>query len=204
MTIVTPDKRVLARWRSMNLVYDAFFSLLQHECYGTITVSKLIRHSGVARSTFYRHFSSVSDVVEGWFRCLDDRLDGLTGGKVDLYSRDYLVKVFTLYRDIGDRLLICERAGLSGRFIQAIRDYHINSIGDMPSESLERYALYYYAGAIYGVAAEWIARGMKETPEQIANTFLSYGAKPTEGERPTPHQLARVPAATRLLPTSAG
>ena len=172
------DKRVLARRRSMRLIFEAFFQALQDRPYEAVTVSDLIRRSGVARSTFYRHFSSVSDVAEGYFRHLDAMFDERTGGRVDFHSRDYLVKVFSIYREIGRRLLVYQNAGLSDLFIRAILDYHISNIGDMPTGSADRYVLYFYGGAIYCVASEWIVGGMKETREEIADIFLRCARRP--------------------------
>jgi AcrR family transcriptional regulator len=163
----------------MNLIFDAFFQLLRDNPHDIMTVSALIKKSGVARSTFYRHFSSVDDVAEGYFRSLDDTFDDLTEGKVDFRDRDYLVKAFAIYQRIGHRILICENAGFHGRVIQAIVDYTIASIGDMPYGSSDRYELYYYAGAMFCVVSEWVASGMKETPEELADIFLRY-ASPQE------------------------
>ncbi|MDR0594790.1 MAG: TetR/AcrR family transcriptional regulator [Bifidobacteriaceae bacterium] len=206
MTDDSRDKRVLARRRSLNSIFDAFFELLQKQPLETITVSALIRRSGVARSTFYRHFSSVLDVSDGYFRFLDEAFDEETGGNVDLHARDYFIKVFTIYQRICDRLLIYEEAGLASRFLQSIAEHLINNLGDMPYSSPDRYELHYYAGAIYCVAREWIASGMKETPEEMADLLLnggsarsgrSGGARPAATapgvSRPQP-VLARIPA----------
>lgn len=47
------------------------------------------------------------------------------------------------------------------------------SFGDMPSGSIERYRLYYYAGALYNMTARWLEDGAEETPEQMAREFLA-------------------------------
>lgn len=169
------DKRVLARRKSKNLVYDALFKFLEKRPVGVITVTDLINESGVARSTFYRHFSSVADVLDGYFRCLDERFEDMSEEiPVDFASREYLTHVFRLYESIGDRLLILHRTGLSSRFIQAIWDFHASQLGSMSASSPERYELSYYAGAIYCVAYEWIEEGKRETPEELADIFLSF------------------------------
>lgn len=170
----TTDKRVLARRRTKNMIYDALFDYLKERPLSSITITDLITKSGVARSTFYRHFGSVSEVFDGYIHCLDERLDdAIDSIPIDFKSRTYLTKVFELYQSLDERLPIIHAAGLSGRFIQNITDYHLDHLGDMPSNSPDRYYLHYYAGAIYCVAAEWIASGMKETPEELADIFLS-------------------------------
>lgn len=168
----TTDKRVLARRKSKNQIYDALFGLLALKPIADISVTDLITKSGVARSTFYRHFSSVSDVVEGYFTCLDERFDDMIDPEAELLSMEYLTQTFEIYQGVGRSLLIAHKTGLAPRFIQAIIDYHIGRMGNMPANSPERYSLYYYAGAIYCVALEWVASGMKESPEEPARIFL--------------------------------
>jgi AcrR family transcriptional regulator len=198
MTVTCGDKRLEARHRSIDAIFDTLFHLLKSQPMDTITVSSIIKKSGVARSTFYRHFASVPDVVEGYFRFLDEKFDQEAGDKVDLRSREYLTKVFTVYKQIGDRMLICQNAGLGDRFLQAIVEYYIARIGDMPYRSTDRYELHYYAGAIFCVAREWIATGMAEAPEQVADIFLTSRlrpAKPAEQPNFPPHTQVNTAAA---------
>lgn len=54
-----------------------------------------------------------------------------------------------------------------------ITENMVLSFGDMPSGSIERYRLYYYAGALYNMTARWLEDGARETPEQMAREFLA-------------------------------
>ena len=157
------DKRVLARRVSKNRVYDVLFELIEQKDFGSITISELIEKSGIARSTFYRHFDSVPDVIEKYILCLDEWFEDTVGSDVDFNSLTYLTGVFKNYRIISKSLISLRKAGFADRFLQAVCDYHSEKIGDMPMNSPERYRLHYYAGAIYCVALEWIESGMKET-----------------------------------------
>ena len=44
----------------------------------------------------------------------------------------------------------------------------------MTMQSIDRYSLYYYAGALYNMTICWLENGAKETPEQMAEQFLKH------------------------------
>ncbi len=61
---ISNDKR--AR-ESSELVYQGLLTCLQHKSFDQITVTDLQRASGVARTTFYRAFDNISDVL--YWKC---------------------------------------------------------------------------------------------------------------------------------------
>lgn len=48
---------------SQKLLADGLLSLLEQKPFREITIKELCAHSDIARRTFYRHFSSVEDVM---------------------------------------------------------------------------------------------------------------------------------------------
>ena len=44
----------------------------------------------------------------------------------------------------------------------------------MTMQSIDRYSLYYYAGALDNMTICWLENGAKETPEQMAEQFLKH------------------------------
>ena len=48
---------------SQKLLADGLLSLLEQKPFREITIKELCSHSDIARRTFYRHFSSVEDVM---------------------------------------------------------------------------------------------------------------------------------------------
>lgn len=67
---------------------------------------------------------------------------------------------------------IMREAGLPTQWVDLIARYHENKLGTMPTGSTKRYPLYYFAGAICSVVSEWMAFGMRESPEELADIFL--------------------------------
>ena len=95
------NKRELAQRKIKLRVYNAFLQLLDETGYDGITATDIIKRSGVARSTFYRHFSSVHDVLMQYGGHLDELFEVKTSGQTpDFFDREYLVKTFSYYRDM--------------------------------------------------------------------------------------------------------
>ena len=52
------------RYYVVEQIEQAFFSLMREKDYTDITVTDIIKKAQVSRASFYRHFSSISDVLE--------------------------------------------------------------------------------------------------------------------------------------------
>lgn len=61
---ISKDKRTI---ESARLIYEGLLECLKTKAFDQITVSDLQKESGVARSTFYRAFDNISDVL--YWKC---------------------------------------------------------------------------------------------------------------------------------------
>jgi len=153
-------------------VVEAFSSLLGECEYAAITPTAIIKLSGVARSTFYRNYTSVNDVLVDYFVVLYDSF-GSNAPPVNFEDAVYLTYVFRFYQEHATEFLNVMDADLSGIWLDTIIEYHVNQRGEMPAGSIDRYWLYYYAGAVYGVIRQWLTEGMPESPEQMGSALAS-------------------------------
>lgn len=171
------DKRKEANFLVKEKITAALFSLLETKKIDDISVTDLITTAGVARASFYRNFDSILDILQQSSNRLSEAFAQNNpvqhSNFRDYFSDyDYLLYVFQFYLGIKDHILCAYHAGVSTLF-QAIMDYHIEYGGDMPANSIERYELYYYSGAIYSVVQQWILSGVKESPEDMARQFIA-------------------------------
>ncbi len=167
------DKRAVARKGTERRVYDAFLKLLEQKGYGSITVSDIINESDVARSTFYRHFSSVYDVLIQYGYYLGGRLKRESGDTApDFFDRKYLIRLFTSFQGLCPDFTILDNAGVPTHLFELVIHYYEVELGTMSSLSPQRYSLYYYAGAFCCVVSQWMESGMNESPETMADIFL--------------------------------
>ena len=169
----TTDKRVLARKKSKQKIYAALFELMEEKPYSSISISEIIDRSGVARSTFYRHFNSVYDVMQGYEHSLDERFAEETEGMTPNFTnREYLIATFNFYKSLASDFDIIYRVGLGTRWLNLIVSYHQKVMSNEIKDAASRYSVYYYGGALWATVLEWVSSGLKESPEELAEIFL--------------------------------
>lgn len=73
---ISNDKRAK---KSAELIYQGLLACLEHKSFDQITVTDLQKASGVARTTFYRAFDNISDVLYWKCNlCFQEVLEGFT------------------------------------------------------------------------------------------------------------------------------
>lgn len=168
------DKRVLANQQVKEKIEDALFALLEEKKIDEITITELINKAGVARSSFYRNYDSVFDILKS---AIEDVCRDFTASnpidRVDFTSLTYLSFVFSFYLRMKDRLLCIFRAGFSYLILQELTNYNLEALGTMSTSSIDRYDIYYYSGALFSVIAQWLETGAKERVEEMAAKFKS-------------------------------
>lgn len=160
------DKRAV---KSAELICEAFQHCLHEKSYDQITISELQRLSTVSRSTFYRNFDSLEDVLSllcdrGFAEALSHK--GRDGSAPMVifhywYSHGELLEAILqagraeLFLDSFRRIL--ETTGISAFMLadSAEFDYFISSI----------------AYVMIGTLATWIRRGRKENEQQLLDAL---------------------------------
>lgn len=145
---------------------EALLQLMEIQSFDNITVSELCKKAGVGRVSFYRNFSSKQDILT---RYLSDRFAVWWNNYVEKGAADSL-------QDFWPELI--GQYKQNEKFIKLLRDNHVTYIlrdhifmccG--PREEDDEKTAYIralLAGMIYGVADEWVHRGMKELPEDLS------------------------------------
>lgn len=140
-----------------------------------LTVSHLIGEAGVARASFYRHFKGIPDLVE---HALEEiRQEFWKQAPVSsqgFLDRQFLIYAFTFYGKYAPVILSVSKGGRMVDFSEILKDSMVDSFGDMPAQSLDRYSLYFDAGALSMMTLVWLQEGQLESPEQLADLFLTY------------------------------
>lgn len=172
---VPADKRAQ---RSAELVYDALLACLERKTFDRITVSDLQRASGVARSTFYRAFDNVSDILS-WKceSCFAEVLAGL--GPRDFMNEVELAQRFFAYWVAHSEVLdLLTRIGrldiaLSShlRSAESLQD----RFGGLPgmTGTQEKYFMAIRSGILMSVLGVWMQGGRKESPQELTEVVRS-------------------------------
>lgn len=160
-----------------NHIVDAYFSLLKQ--YGpedseNISVTEITDWAGVSRTAYYRNFHRKSEIVDFYFR--DSLWKTFTErcSEYRFWSYEYGVVFFSLLKEKRDIILLMDEHGYSGIIMDIFNEKNEELAGDMPYNSIERFNLYFAAGGSFNVAMIWLRDGCRETPEQIAQSFVQF------------------------------
>lgn len=167
------DKRKIANERVKDRLLTALIDFAGHKDWSKVTVTELIGKSGVARASFYRNFKSVEEIIDyGIHKMTLQYHEGKPDILEDFHSWELMRYKFLFYQQHSDLVLAFHRAKVSTTLLDIITDCEIEACGDMPSGSITRYELYYFAGAFYNMMLCWLEGGTRETPEAMADEFL--------------------------------
>lgn len=166
---VSRDKRSA---RSAELIYQGVLACLAHKAFDQITVTDLQRATGVARSTFYRCFDNLSDVL-CWRceQCFSEALrDAPPGTRPDEQALiGHYFSYWMTHFDILDLLTRIDRrdilyAAHLKRAEELARDF-----GSLPGMdgNAARYFLAICTGVTIGVLQAWLDGGKKESAEEL-------------------------------------
>lgn len=166
-------------------IFQAFSELLKTKDFTHITVKNIIDEANIGRSTFYAHFETKEDLLRAWCADIFTHIfsDKLTVEKThDFTNKQYGLKekiTHLLYhlRDQKSDILGILPYDREGLFMSYFKEYLIEMFDDeivstnvnAPHDFVLNHLLNSFGEAIFW----WIKRDMKDTPEQLAEYYLS-------------------------------
>ncbi len=143
----------------------------------SISVAQIAEESGLSRQTFYRHFLDKYDLINWYFdQLLFESFKEMGKGKTVF---DGLVRKFKYIQS--EQLFFTvsfqsdSQNSLKTHDYEMIRDFYINLItdktGNSPDESMTFSVELYCQGAVFKTV-DWLQKGMKETPEELAHLMI--------------------------------
>lgn len=178
------DQRAI---HSSQLLYDALTSLMREKPYDTIKVTDLVATAQVGRTTFYRNFDTIEDVLR--MRC-DQVFDGLMD-----YIKSYLqqhpresnamqlkptLRYFYLHSDIIELLMLAKRIDIiHDAFLSCMEPFRAQITAHQGvSEEYVDYAIAIRAGVTVNILIHWIETDKQKAPDELANTLKSMFSNP--------------------------
>lgn len=148
----------------------ALLELLEEKELRDISVSALTAAAGVHRVSFYRSYRDKEDILREY-------LLGLFGVWTADYDRqerhsddDLCVCMFAHLWEYRDFYRLLSRRGL----LYLLKDVLVQICGPKPEyPNLGAYTAAFISYGLYGWVEEWIARGMQESPEEMAELLKS-------------------------------
>lgn len=152
-------------------IADAFIAILSKKAFMDITVSDVVNAAGVARASFYRNFSSTSDVLDYALQRIVTTLHQLAmpalGSNDRKIWKDFLNRFIHFLLDSEQEYLLIRSENLSlvlNRLIEMMRSFFP---ADDPVDLSEKYRPFAKLSLVNGVLLLWRENGMKESVDQI-------------------------------------
>lgn len=141
-----------------------------------MTVTDIVKHSGMTRQTFYRYFQDKYDLVNWYFEKLADKSFRQIGNSSTL--KEGLVKKFTfLYHDqvfFTQAFQSKDYNNVENYDYQCILEFYSRviqkKIGTIPKDIM--FLLKMYCHGSITMTVDWVIQGMKESPEEIADLLI--------------------------------
>lgn len=150
--------------------------LMKEQSLDKMTVTDIVKHSGMTRQTFYRCFQDKYDLVNWYFEKLADKSFRQIGNSSTL--REGLIKKFSFI--LNDKVFFKEAFqskdynNVENYDYQCILEFYtqiiIKKIGIIPDDVL--FLLKMYCHGSITMTVEWAMNGMKESPEEIADLLI--------------------------------
>ena len=166
---ISHDKRSV---ESANLIYDGLLECMKKKPFTEITISDLQRASSVARTTFYRSFDNISDVL--YWKCDTSFHEVLAGYTPEKFPTEYeLARHYFDYwmshSDILELLLQINRQDIIYACHLKNAELLRERYGDILGFS-KKHANYFMAirtGFTISFLTVWLRGGKKESPDEI-------------------------------------
>ncbi len=133
-------------------IEEALASLMEQKSFSEITISELVRKSGVARSTFYRNYDTKEDIIRNSIRRTIAEFDQQYHSRTidERYESEYILQVWDYIIRYSKQLRIISRAGLSGLYLEEF-NRHLMQIHGKNISTGEKVRLFGLAGAQYNI-----------------------------------------------------
>lgn len=152
-------------------ITQALLILLKHKPYEQITVAEIVRKAGVGRSSFYRNFIDKDDVLERYVTRLFSRSREFSD-PYTVHLKDTIIAHYTAYYENREFLKTLHRNNILYRFMGNLRSITEQTIEEN-NMTVNLYQPAFFSAANLGVLAQWLERGCRETPQEIAEIIIT-------------------------------
>lgn len=147
---------------------DAIIELMKTKELKKIKISAVVKKAGVSRTTFYKHYNTLEDVLYDYTNEIvaEYTLQRKESFKTNsLYDYDTILFTFHFFDQYADFFKVIAKNNMYSILIDAINRFMTRYFY---SDKYNLYELYCYAGGILNIFIKWEEQGKKEKPEEIA------------------------------------
>ena len=159
---------------TVHMIQNVFLELLKEKPIAKITVKEICERAEINRSTFYKHYQDVYDLMEKLENEAVEAFEKLLDSYVQNETVPALVTLLTSLRE-NRELLLPLLANSSNDFMKRLTDAcsgyalsHLTPEEDYTSNPEQAAVYAYLAGGTSGIISNWLESGTQESPQQIA------------------------------------
>lgn len=188
------DRRIR---KSQEAIQEALVDLLKDHSVDEITVSSLTKQADINRSTFYHHYKNIDHLVDSIERNLVTFITKSVSGvktKEMVTDPDALPELFTKLLEAVEKksdLMLAlmdspSRSTTRATFEQVIENIIIDRMDSVVSTDLalkdihvdQAYIAVIFSSLFTSILLEWLATGLKESPEELAHFINEVAFQP--------------------------
>lgn len=153
-------------------IIDALFELLKTKPLSEISATELIEKAGVCRSSYYRNFYLLEDVIKAFGRELFQRISQLP--PISREDPEIQIRgVYECFLTEKERLRLLDQHNLFHLLYDLFYAQCVQQIQSLKMFH-QPYEVDFYAGASVFIARSWVHNGFRETPEEMARVTHSF------------------------------
>ncbi|MEL6149890.1 MAG: TetR-like C-terminal domain-containing protein [Chloroflexota bacterium] len=166
---------------SAERLYEGLVTLMQDQPFHTIKVKELVEASHVGRTTFYRNFDTIEDVLRlRSDQVFEEMIDAIIayveehGNESHVILLKPVLRYFYTHSEIIELLMQADRLDIAmASFHRAIAPYkaraqaYYSGINDAYVE----YATTIRVGMVTNILVQWIETGKQQPPDELADTM---------------------------------
>lgn len=171
------DQRAL---QSAEMLYDGLVKLMQEMPFDAIKVTDLVIASHVGRTTFYRHFDAIDDILR-WRsdQTYDDMIQYVIeyvqnhGNPARVMLLKPVLQYFYLHSEIIELLIQANRLDIAMASLnRAVMPHIAPALASLANdEAFLDYDMTIRIGIITNILVKWIADGKQPPPDELAGTL---------------------------------
>lgn len=175
------DKRSI---ESSKMIYDALVELISKKDYKSITIKEIVDQANIGRSTFYRNYDTIDDVLlkrcdEDFEKCISYMTNNLlltnTNNETNLLSR--FIYIFLSYWQIDSQILellqhINRFDIIEASLYNIINMVLLHSVKEGHPIEHPEYFIALRLGVIKSVLYQWIKDGKKIPPHKLGDLIV--------------------------------
>ena len=160
-----------SRQLTRECIQTALLRLLQGRTFEKITVTSIIKLSGVSRAGFYRNYASKEDVLQEIVYSAYERLtEFITAEKYKNNTYQWYLDLFQAAHDNSELFKLLIQAKVPHEYIFHAESFFQQLFAHQTAK--ERYRTIAVGNALKEIILDWFSHGMKESPEEMASLFM--------------------------------